>query len=72
MPHLNAVIGSDGEGATQWQDWLEDEDADQASDYCREGRVDQQRMELDGKRRWPCSMTVNAIFSRSVGFRTRR
>ncbi|GFE63522.1 RNA polymerase sigma factor RpoH [Litoreibacter roseus] len=30
---LNAVISADGEGATQWQDWLEDEDADQAADY---------------------------------------
>ena len=30
---LNATISSDGEGAAQWQDWLEDEDADQASDY---------------------------------------
>jgi RNA polymerase sigma-32 factor len=30
---LNAVVSADGEGATQWQDWLEDEDADQASDY---------------------------------------
>jgi RNA polymerase sigma-32 factor len=30
---LNAIVGSDGEGATQWQDWLEDEDADQAGDY---------------------------------------
>ncbi len=30
---LNAVISADGEGATQWQDWLEDEDADQAGDY---------------------------------------
>jgi RNA polymerase sigma-32 factor len=30
---LNAMIGSDGEGATEWQDWLEDTDADQASDY---------------------------------------
>lgn len=30
---LNAVVGSDGEGATQWQDWLEDEDANTASDY---------------------------------------
>lgn len=30
---LNAVIGSDGDTTTQWQDWLEDEDADQASDY---------------------------------------
>ncbi len=30
---LNATIGSDGEGAAQWQDWLEDEDADQAGDY---------------------------------------
>ncbi len=29
---LNAMVGSDGEGATEWQDWLEDESADQASD----------------------------------------
>ena len=30
---LNATIGSEGEGTMQWQDWLEDEDADQAGDY---------------------------------------
>ncbi|SLN52175.1 RNA polymerase sigma factor RpoH [Roseovarius litorisediminis] len=30
---LNATVGSDGEGTMQWQDWLEDEDADQAGDY---------------------------------------
>ena len=30
---LNAVVSADGEGTAQWQDWLEDEDADQASDY---------------------------------------
>jgi len=30
---LNATISQDGEGAAQWQDWLEDEDADQAGDY---------------------------------------
>ncbi len=30
---LNAQVGSEGEGTMQWQDWLEDEDADQASDY---------------------------------------
>ena len=30
---LNATISTDGEGAAQWQDWLEDEDADQAADY---------------------------------------
>lgn len=30
---LNAMVGTDGESATQWQDWLEDEDADQADDY---------------------------------------
>ncbi|QJF50698.1 RNA polymerase sigma factor RpoH [Roseobacter ponti] len=30
---LNATVGSEGEGTMQWQDWLEDEDADQASDY---------------------------------------
>jgi RNA polymerase sigma-32 factor len=30
---LNATVGSDGDSATQWQDWLEDEDADQAGAY---------------------------------------
>ncbi len=30
---LNATVGSDGEGSMQWQDWLEDESADQAGDY---------------------------------------
>ena len=30
---LNAMVGTEGESATQWQDWLEDEDADQAGDY---------------------------------------
>ncbi|MEI2807882.1 MAG: RNA polymerase sigma factor RpoH [Albidovulum sp.] len=30
---LNATVGAEGEGAAQWQDWLEDEDADQATSY---------------------------------------
>ena len=30
---LNAIVSNDGEGAMEWQDWLEDEDADQAGDY---------------------------------------
>ena len=30
---LNATVGGDGEGTSQWQDWLEDEDSDQAGDY---------------------------------------
>ena len=30
---LNAMIGSDGDGTTEWQDWLEDEDANTAADY---------------------------------------
>ena len=31
---LNAMVGSsDGESAMEWQDWLEDTDADQAGDY---------------------------------------
>lgn len=40
---LNAMIGSDGDGTTEWQDWLEDEHADQASDY-------EARDELDARR----------------------
>ncbi len=30
---LNAMVANDGEGSMEWQDWLEDEDADQAGDY---------------------------------------
>lgn len=40
---LNATVGSEGEGTMQWQDWLEDEDADQAGDY-------EARDELDARR----------------------
>ena len=37
---LNATVGSDGEGSTQWQDWLEDEDSDQAGDYAEKNEFD--------------------------------
>jgi RNA polymerase sigma-32 factor len=30
---LNATVGSEDGGTAQWQDWLEDESADQAGDY---------------------------------------
>jgi RNA polymerase sigma-32 factor len=30
---LNVMVGSDGDSSTQWQDWLADDDADQAADY---------------------------------------
>ena len=36
---LNATISADGEGAAEWQDWLEDEDADQASDYAEKDEL---------------------------------
>jgi RNA polymerase sigma-32 factor len=40
---LNATVGGDGEGATQWQDWLEDEDSDQAADYAERDELDTRR-----------------------------
>ncbi len=40
---LNVMVGQDGDSSTQWQDWLEDEDADQASEY-------EERDELDARR----------------------
>jgi RNA polymerase sigma-32 factor len=40
---LNATVGTEGEGTMQWQDWLEDEDADQATDY-------EERDELEARR----------------------
>ena len=30
---LNVMVGGDEDGSTQWQDWLQDESADQAADY---------------------------------------
>lgn len=42
---LNATVGSDDEGSAQWQDWLEDEDADQATDYAERDEY-QSRMAL--------------------------
>ncbi|WP_294620419.1 RNA polymerase sigma factor RpoH [uncultured Roseovarius sp.] len=40
---LNAQVGTEGEGSMEWQDWLEDESADQAADY-------EKRDELDARR----------------------
>ncbi|MBT8424312.1 MAG: RNA polymerase sigma factor RpoH [Silicimonas sp.] len=40
---LNATISADGEGSAQWQDWLEDEDADQASDYEAKDELEMRR-----------------------------
>ncbi|MCC5959913.1 RNA polymerase sigma factor RpoH [Roseinatronobacter sp. S2] len=39
---LNATIGSE-EGASSWQDWLEDEDANQAADYAERDELDLRR-----------------------------
>jgi RNA polymerase sigma-32 factor len=40
---LNAMVGNDGDGGTQWQDWLEDEDSDQANDYAERDELDARR-----------------------------
>ena len=40
---LNATVGSDGDSATQWQDWLEDEDSDQAEAYEEKDELDARR-----------------------------
>ncbi|SEN06678.1 RNA polymerase, sigma 32 subunit, RpoH [Gemmobacter aquatilis] len=40
---LNATVGSDGDGSTQWQDWLEDEDSDQAGAYAEKDELDARR-----------------------------
>jgi len=43
---LNAQVGSDGEGTMQWQDWLEDEDADTAGDYEAQDEMEARRAML--------------------------
>jgi RNA polymerase sigma-32 factor len=40
---LNVMVGSDGDSSTQWQDWLEDEDSDQAGDYAEKDELDTRR-----------------------------
>jgi len=40
---LNAQISGDGEGTSEWQDWLEDEDADQAGDYAEREELETRR-----------------------------
>ena len=40
---LNAPLNTDGEGAAEWQDWLEDEDADQASAYADQNELEMRR-----------------------------
>ena len=40
---LNAQVGADGEGSMQWQDWLEDESANTASDYEEHDELDARR-----------------------------
>jgi RNA polymerase sigma-32 factor len=44
---LNAMVGNDGDGGTQWQDWLEDEDSDQANDYAERDELDARRALLE-------------------------
>ncbi|MGY6634258.1 MAG: RNA polymerase sigma factor RpoH [Alkalilacustris sp.] len=40
---LNATVGSEGDSVTSWQDWLEDEDADQASQYAERDELETRR-----------------------------
>jgi RNA polymerase sigma-32 factor len=37
---LNVQVGNDGEGGSQWQDWLEDEDSDQAGAYAEKDEME--------------------------------
>ena len=44
---LNATVGSaDGDSTAQWQDWLEDESADQASDFAEADELQTRRLML--------------------------
>ena len=40
---LNARVMTDGEGAAEWQDWLEDETANQAASYEEKNELDNRR-----------------------------
>ena len=43
---LNVMVGQDGDSSTQWQDWLEDEDADQAGDIAERDELETRRQML--------------------------
>ena len=40
---LNVRMGGEGEGGSEWQDWLADEDSDQAEAYAERDELDQRR-----------------------------
>jgi len=40
---LNAKVGDPSEGQAEWQDWLEDDSADQAADYERNDELEIRR-----------------------------
>ena len=40
---LNAMVGTEGDSATQWQDWLEDERADQVGDLVERDELEARR-----------------------------
>jgi RNA polymerase sigma-32 factor len=40
---LNATVGTEGDSVTSWQDWLEDEDADQAGQYAEQDELEIRR-----------------------------
>jgi RNA polymerase sigma-32 factor len=40
---LNTTIKADGEGSTEWQDWLTDDDADQAAQYAESQELEARR-----------------------------
>ena len=40
---LNAPLKADGEGSSEWQDWLADDEADQAAEYAEQQELDERR-----------------------------
>ncbi|MFV0492404.1 MAG: RNA polymerase sigma factor RpoH [Pseudorhodobacter sp.] len=44
---LNVMVGADDGGGSQWQDWLEDEDSDQAADYAEKDELEARRAMLE-------------------------
>ncbi|SIO35828.1 RNA polymerase, sigma 32 subunit, RpoH [Rhodovulum sp. ES.010] len=40
---LNAMVGTEGDTSTEWQDWLEDDDADQAEAYAEKDELESRR-----------------------------
>ena len=64
---LNAMISADGESSMEWQDWLEDEDADQAADFEFQDELSMRRDMLNSAMRGVNDREKDILTQRRLG-----